>query len=251
MLLKHKDKCYDTIMVMKKLILVLTFFFLFFFPTIALAQTPTPLPGRMTCGIAGIANKENCCDVGICSTQKYKTDVKNQIPDLLDPIVDFIPDVDCSSLPLVGESFKECRLGEPDRSSGSCLCRFSQTPTPVKSLKEICERHLRNAELTECNACVDKGGILTGVGCIPLNLGTFITDFLLGRMIGLAGVVAILCIIYAAYILVTSQGNPEKIKKAQELLTSCIMGLMLIIFSVFILRLIGVDILKIPGLSNF
>ena len=37
------------------------------------------------------------------------------------------------------------------------------------------------------------------------------------------------------------------LKKAQELITSCIMGLMLIIFSIFILRLIGVDILKIPG----
>ena len=47
----------------------------------------------------------------------------------------------------------------------------------------------------------------------------------------------------------TSQGNPEKLKKAQEMLTSCIMGLMLIIFSVLILRLIGVDILKIPGFN--
>jgi len=45
----------------------------------------------------------------------------------------------------------------------------------------------------------------------------------------------------------SSQGNPEKLKKAQEMITSCIMGLMLIIFSVFILKLIGVNILKIPG----
>ena len=41
----------------------------------------------------------------------------------------------------------------------------------------------------------------------------------------------------------------EKIKKAQDLLTSCIMGLMLIIFAVFILRLVGVNILRIPGFS--
>jgi len=68
--------------------------------------------------------------------------------------------------------------------------------------------------------------------------------------IGLAGLIALLCIIYAAFMIQISSGNPERIKKAQELLTSCIMGLMLIIFSVFILRLIGVDILKIPGFTK-
>lgn len=236
---------------MKNIFYSFIFLSLFFFSTTVFSQSPTPLPGRPTCGIAGVTNLEKCCDFGICNTQKFKTDVKNQVPDLLDPIVDFIPDVDCSSLPLVGESLKQCRLGEPDNSSGSCLCRFSLTPTPVASLKEICRRHLKDKELSQCDACVDKGGILTGAGCIPLNLSGFITDFLLGRMIGLAGVVALLCIIYAAFMLATSQGNPERIKKAQELLTSCIMGLMLIIFSVFILRIIGVDILKIPGFSQF
>ena len=52
--------------------------------------------------------------------------------------------------------------------------------------------------------------------------------------------------IVGAFNYLTSFGNAERIKKAQEMLTSCIIGLMLIIFSVFILRLIGVNILKIP-----
>ena len=56
-----------------------------------------------------------------------------------------------------------------------------------------------------------------------------------------------MCIIYSAYLIQFSRGNPERIKKAREYLTSCIMGLLLIIFSIFILRLIGVDILRIPG----
>ena len=77
----------------------------------------------------------------------------------------------------------------------------------------------------------------------------FIEETIFGLGIGLAGMVSLLCIIYAAFTMQSSQGNPEKIKKAQELLTSCIMGLILIIFSVFILRLIGVSILRIPGFS--
>jgi hypothetical protein len=90
-------------------------------------------------------------------------------------------------------------------------------------------------------------GIWTSIGCISSDLKGFISQTLLSWGIGLAGIIALLCIIYSAFQMQTSQGNPEKIKKAQELLTSCIMGLMLIIFSIFILKLIGVNILKIPG----
>jgi len=87
------------------------------------------------------------------------------------------------------------------------------------------------------------------LGCVPINLANFISNYLLGRMIGLAGLLSLLCIIYSVFMMQTSQGSNEKLKKAQELLTSCILGLIFIIFSVFILKLIGVNILKIPGLS--
>jgi hypothetical protein len=46
----------------------------------------------------------------------------------------------------------------------------------------------------------------------------------------------------------SSSGDPERLKGGQELLTSAIAGLIMLIFSVFILRVIGVDILKLPGL---
>jgi hypothetical protein len=46
----------------------------------------------------------------------------------------------------------------------------------------------------------------------------------------------------------TSGGDPRKAKAAKELLTSAIAGLLMIIFSVYILDLIGIRILNIPGL---
>jgi uncharacterized membrane protein YidH (DUF202 family) len=85
------------------------------------------------------------------------------------------------------------------------------------------------------------------VGCVKSNVGSFIQDTLLGWGVGIAGGVSMLCIMYAAFMMQTSGGEAEKIKKAQQLMTSCITGLMIIIFSVFILQLIGVKILRIPG----
>ena len=73
--------------------------------------------------------------------------------------------------------------------------------------------------------------------------------FILTWAIGIGGGIAFLLIIVAGFQIMTSTGNPERLKAGQELLTSAIAGLIMIIFSVFILRIIGVDILKLPGLT--
>ena len=41
-----------------------------------------------------------------------------------------------------------------------------------------------------------------------------------------------------------------ELKSGQQLLTSAVAGLIMLIFSIFILRIIGVDILKIPGFGS-
>ncbi len=144
-----------------------------------------------------------------------------------------------------------CPLGYPstlDPNDPNCTCMESITPAPINKLKEICSKYFANSpEVNSCQSCADASGVWTGLGCIYGDTGRFIRETVFGFAVGLAGIFALICIIYATFTLQTSRGNPEKIKKAQELLTSCIMGLMLILFSVFILRLIGVSILKIPG----
>ena len=64
---------------------------------------------------------------------------------------------------------------------------------------------------------------------------------------GLGGVIAFLLIVFGGFQIILSAGNPDKVKAGKEMITSAIAGLLLIIFSVFILRLIGHDILNIPG----
>jgi len=153
----------------------------------------------------------------------------------------------------------KCVWGKSDEKTipGQCICVDDNLETPLPILKKMCERYIKSAELQACVYCASgqhvdgrpktfDRGFWTALGCIPLDIKPFIEEFVLKWGIGLAGMIALLCIIYSAIMIQTSAGNAEKIKKAQQNLTSCIIGLILIIFSVFILKLIGVDILRIP-----
>ena len=89
-------------------------------------------------------------------------------------------------------------------------------------------------------------GIKTAIGCIPYDPGNLV-KWLLGFGLSLAGGIAFLLMTWGACLYITSQGNPDQLQKAKETIVSAIAGLLFIIFAVFLLRLIGVDILKIPG----
>jgi len=96
-----------------------------------------------------------------------------------------------------------------------------------------------------CTTSSGEDGIDTAIGCIPIEDTNAFIGFILRWAIGIGGGIAFLLIIYAAFMTMTSQGNPERLKAGQELLTSAIAGLIMLIFSIFILNLIGVNILGI------
>lgn len=91
-----------------------------------------------------------------------------------------------------------------------------------------------------------KPGIYTAVGCIGADSESIVTR-LVRIGIGLAGGIALLMILAGAFLFTTSQGEPKRASQAKELITSAIMGLVFIIFSVTLLQFIGVEILHIPG----
>ena len=91
-----------------------------------------------------------------------------------------------------------------------------------------------------------SGEIDTAIGCIPTNF-TLLFDKFFKLGIGIAGGTAFLLILFGGFQILTSSGNPEQLAAGRELVTSAITGLLMIIFSVFLLQVIGVDILGIPG----
>lgn len=94
------------------------------------------------------------------------------------------------------------------------------------------------------------GLVDTGLGVkIPTDPVGFIKQ-LFTILLSLSGGIALILIMVSGYSLMFSQGNSEKLEGAKETLTSAIVGLLFIIFSLVILQVIGVDLLKIPGFEN-
>lgn len=84
----------------------------------------------------------------------------------------------------------------------------------------------------------------TGLGPIKTDPAGFVGD-ILTIALGIAGGIAFILMVFGAFRLITSTGNPEGVQEGWSIITSAIVGLLFIIFSVFLLRVIGVDILKI------
>lgn len=128
----------------------------------------------------------------------------------------------------------------PQTPSGHCVSPDllpTATPTP--------------ADLSPCPS--QKGeckSIDTALGTIDVNdPGAFIkTAF--GILLSISGGIAVLLIVFSGYRIMMAQGDPEKLKGAREMLTSAIIGLLFMIFSVTILQILGVDIFHIPGFTG-
>ncbi len=235
---------------MKKILLIILAVLMFGKINTVYAQTPTPriaLPG-VSCGNAEATEPTSikCCQEIDVSTPT--------IPSALQSIEFINKIVQIISLLKRSQNIVPCVIGYPsdtsDLNNCTCLKESQITPTPIEAVKNLCDKYISSDEKSTCETCGNSGGIWTALGCIPGDFSSFVSEFLLSWGVGLAGIIAMICIIFSVFQLQSSRGNPEKIKKAQELLISCIMGLMLIVFSVFILRLIGVDILKIPGFGG-
>jgi hypothetical protein len=115
-------------------------------------------------------------------------------------------------------------------------CRTGETCVTNKNSDSV--------EIT-CQKAGSGLGIDTAIGCIPIGDTNALIGFILSWGIGIAGGIAFLLILIAGFQIMTSQGDPKRLQTGKELLTSAIAGVLLLIFSIFILRLIGFNILNI------
>ena len=104
-----------------------------------------------------------------------------------------------------------------------------------------------------CNIVSGKlengSGIMTAIGCIPTQPQKLVEGILWYGTLASGGV-AFMLMLLASITMITAEGNPNTIKTAQERFYSAIIGLLLIIFSVLLMQVIGVDILGLKGFGK-
>lgn len=100
-----------------------------------------------------------------------------------------------------------------------------------------------------CIAGDPDSGINTALGCIKVGSGNELILSVLRLATGVGGGLALALILYGTFIVTTSAGMPDKLKAGSEIITSAIIGLLFILLSVFLVNLIGINILGIPGLT--
>jgi len=101
-------------------------------------------------------------------------------------------------------------------------------------------------EHTQCVSCISANRTWTAIGCVDTSVaGVFTT--LVRVVIGVMGGVVLLRLIYLGYLYQT--GDTKKIAEARSGIIATIAGIIVVIFSVVILRIIGVNLLDIvpPG----
>ena len=101
-----------------------------------------------------------------------------------------------------------------------------------------------------CTYAPGQYGIDSAIGCIPIDNNNETTKFVLRWALGVGSGITFLLIVYSAFLIMGSGGNTEKVKSGKTLLTAALTGLILIIFSVFILDIFGLRIFKLQGLQR-
>jgi hypothetical protein len=89
-------------------------------------------------------------------------------------------------------------------------------------------------------------GVKTAIGCIPTSDFRETIIFVLKWAYGVTAGVVVVMIILTGYALLTSAGNPDKLNGAKENIVSIFSGVIMVVFSLIILRIVGVDILGLP-----
>lgn len=120
---------------------------------------------------------------------------------------------------------------------------LAQAPTP-----SACD-DLSDPAKTQCINCVNilpvGTHVWTAIGCLNAGNPTRLVGQLLGWAVGVGGGIAFLLIVYAGFQIATAAGDPKRVQAARELLVSAITGLLLIVFSIFLLNLIGFKLLDL------
>lgn len=168
------------------------------------------------------------------------------------------------------------------------LYSIGPTPTPAPRYAEcnkcgFCKNRTAPSDLNQCMKCIypdyvnnpegtlmvdtrtnkavepRTGAYYSQLGCIDVGLGGFrdssaaggVLNVILSRLIfPVAGILSLLSLVYGSFLLMTAQGNVEQLGRGKRWIYGAIVGVIFTFGTVLIVRIIGGDILRIPGLDT-
>lgn len=146
------------------------------------------------------------------------------------------------SITCSGNLVPDASVCESQRNKSDCLakqdipCVISTTVPAARGFDPTCDTY-KNPDGT-------NAGISTALGCLPTDPQAFV-GLVIPWAVGIGGGVAFLLMLYGVFMIIVSSGVPDKMQAGRELITSAITGLLIIVFAVFILKFIGVDVLQL------
>jgi len=95
---------------------------------------------------------------------------------------------------------------------------------------------------------INSHAVNTEFGLIATETQYLIED-VMTLVLGLVGGIAFLLLLLGSLRYITAGGNPDAVSYAKSIITAALTGLAVVIFSVLILAMMGVNIINIPGWS--
>lgn len=115
---------------------------------------------------------------------------------------------------------------------------------------DYCNKLASGDNRDKCASCMSDGKhVWSGIGCLPSEFTELISSYIISLAVGLGGMLSFITFLYGSFLIMTSGGDAEQIILGKRRIFSALKGIMIIIFAVFILKMIGVNILGIPGFS--
>lgn len=98
-------------------------------------------------------------------------------------------------------------------------------------------------ESNRCISCLCNGNSWSGIGCINTNSTNGIITSVMRIVLGIMGGIALILMIISGYLYNT--GQTDNVAKAKQTVTAMFAAIIFIVFSVLLLRFIGVNVLDV------
>ncbi len=142
---------------------------------------------------------------------------------------------------LPATAFAQNASNAPITGSPSCdLCGFCAGGTKPTNW-ETC-----HTCLYDTNGGMQPNNYWTVAGCLSTKPEKFVQS-ILSIVFAVSGGLAFMAFLAGSAMVLTSGGDPGKLNNGKSIIVSSVFGLLLILFSIFLLRFVGVEILRIPG----